>query len=82
MFVIFFCYDYDKTHRVEPSSSRNPRVLHRVDEVNSRIELSTFRSLFIIHHTLKRPHEKYSIQTPIQDCHILCEGDRRDSRVV
>ena len=82
MFVIVFCYDYDETHRVEPPSSRNPWVSHRVDEVNSRIELSTFHSLFIIHHTFKRPHEKSSIQTPIQDSHILCEGDRMDSRVV
>ena len=33
-----FCHDYNETHRVEPSSSRNLKVSQGVDEVNSRIE--------------------------------------------
>jgi hypothetical protein len=47
---IIFCHDYDETHRVEFSSSRNPRVSHRVDEVNSRIELSSLCLLLFIKH--------------------------------
>ncbi len=47
----YFCFNYNEAHRVELSNSRNPRVSYRVDEVNSRTELSisVYYSLFIIH---------------------------------
>ena len=56
-----FCHDYNETHRFEFSNSRNHRVSCRVNEVNSRIELSIFCLLFSVHHTPKRPNDESSI---------------------
>lgn len=46
-----FCYNCNETRRVELLNSRNPRISHKFDEVDSRIEssISIYYSLFIVH---------------------------------